>query len=45
MLVLEACSLKSSGSLARNAPFGVKVEEASHEMLVLEARVVLCSTK
>ena len=58
MLVLEACSLKSCGSLARNARFGSlsleelrksrtkcsfwklvpwKVEEASHEMLVLEA--------
>ena len=62
MLVLEACSLKSWGSLARNARFGSlfleklrkprtkcsfwklvpwKVEEASHEMLVLEA----CSLK
>ena len=58
MLVLETCSLKSWGSLARNARFGSlfleklrkprtkcsfwklvpwKVEEASHEMLVLEA--------
>ena len=66
MLVLEACSLKSWGSLARNARFGSlflekfrkprtkcsfwklvrwKVEEASHEMLVLEAFVLLCSTE
>ena len=58
MLVLEACRLKSCGSLARNTRFGSlffeklrkprtkcsfwklvpwKVEEASHEMLVLEA--------
>ena len=58
MLVLEACRLKSCGGLARNPRFGSllleklrgprtkcsfwklvawKVEEASHEMLVLEA--------
>ena len=62
MLVLEPCSLKSWGSLVRNARFGrlfleklrkprtkcsfwnlvlSKVEEASHEMLVLEP----CSSK
>ena len=66
MLVLEPCSLKSWGSLVRNARFGrlfleklrkprtkcsfwnlvlSKVEEASHEMLVLEAFVLLCSTE
>ena len=66
MLVLEACRLKSCGSLARNTRFGSlffeklrksrtkcsfwklvpwKVEEASHEMLVLEAFVLLCSTE
>ena len=47
-LVLEACCLKSWGSLARNARFGslfLKVDEVSHEMLVLEAFVVLCSTE
>ena len=66
MLVLEACRLKSCGSLARNARFGSfsleklrksrtkcsfwklvawKVAEVSHEMLVLEAFVLLCSTE
>ena len=66
MLVLEACRLKSCGSLARNTRFGSlffeklrksrtkcsfwklvpwKVDEASHEMLVLEAFVLLCSTE